>query len=109
MSASKRPDSRSLAENTQGFILLEVLVAMTMILGVWITSVGAYQRLALNLMQQEAKRSQLRKELDVFEMQEHGRFKFNSSNEVLRNDSTRVPSRNRSMHVTSQSTFKDKR
>jgi type II secretory pathway component PulJ len=101
MSASKRPDSRSLAENTQGFILLEVLVAMSMILGVWITSVGAYQRLALNLIQQEAQRSQLRKELDAFEIQEHGRFKFNLPSEILRDDSTRVPSRNRSMHTTS--------
>jgi len=109
MSASKHPNIQRIAENSQGFILLEVLVAMSMILGVWMSSVGAYQRLALNLVQQESKRSQLRKELDAFEMQEHGRVKFNSPSEVLRDDSNRMPSRNRSMRTTSQSTFKDKR
>jgi Tfp pilus assembly protein PilV len=109
MSASKHPNIRQITENSQGFILLEVLVAMSMILGVWMSSLGAYQRLALNLVQQESKRSQLRKELDAFEMQEHGRVKFNSPSEVLRDDSNRMPSRNRSMRTTSQSTFKDKR
>jgi Tfp pilus assembly protein PilV len=34
-------------ENSNGFILLEVLVAMSLILGVWMASIGAYQGLAL--------------------------------------------------------------
>ena len=104
---ASQPPVRS--KNCQGFILLEVLVAMSMILGVWITSVGAYQRLALNLSQQEAKRSQLRKEWDVFEVQEHSRANFNLTGKTLNNDFTRVPSRHRALRTTTQSTFKDKR
>ncbi|QWE08907.1 hypothetical protein [Polynucleobacter ibericus] len=104
MSACKHPDARGISENSLGFILLEVLVAMSMILGVWITSVGAYQRLALSLTQQEAKRSQLRKELDAFEMQEYDRLNLNSPAKVLRNDTTRVPGGNRSMRTPPQST-----
>jgi len=109
MSASKYPDSRLSADSSQGFILLEVLMAMSMILGVWITSVEAYQRLVLSLVQQDATRLQLRKESDVFEIQEHGRAQINQTGRVLNHDSTRVPSRNRSMRTTSQSASKDKR
>ncbi|MBU3627595.1 prepilin-type N-terminal cleavage/methylation domain-containing protein [Polynucleobacter sp. AP-Reno-20A-A9] len=95
--------------NCQGFILLEVLVAMSMILGVWMASVGVYQRLALTLTQQESKRSQLRKDSDVFEMQEHSRINLNLPNKALSNESARVLSRNRAVRTSAQSTIKDKR
>lgn len=95
--------------NSEGFILLEVLVAMTMILGVWIGSIGAYQRLALTLAQQEAKRSQMRKELDVFEMQEHSRSSITTTDKNLNNDFTRVSSRHRALRTTTQPALKDKR
>ena len=57
---------RLISPDTQnGFILLEVLVAMGLILGVWMTSIGAYQGLALRLAQQESKRFQLRQAFDI--------------------------------------------
>ena len=89
--------------------MLEVLVAMSMILGVWMASVGIYQRLALNLAQQESKRSQLRKDSDVFEIQEHSRTNLHLPNQVLNNESARVPSRNRIMRTSAQPAIKDKR
>ena len=109
MSASKRPDSQWSSENSQGFILLEVLVAMGMILGVWMVSVATYQRLSLNLVQQEVKRSQFRKEWDAFEMQEMVRINLNQSNSVLSYDATRLPGRNHSMRTSTQPAIKDKR
>ena len=109
MSAQKRPCKRFSASNDQGFILLEVMVALSMILGVWIASVGVYQRLALNLTQQESKRLHLRKEFDAFETQEQARAILNLSNQHLRNDITRVSDRNRPVHATAQSIAKDKR
>ena len=84
------------------------MVAMSMILGVWIVSVGVYQRLALNLIQQESKRSHLRKEFDAFETQEQARAILNLSNQDLRNDITRVSDRYRPVHATAQSITKDK-
>jgi len=109
MSASKHPNIRPITENSQGFILLEVLVAMSMILGVWMASVETYQHLSLNLVQQEVKRSQIRKELDAFEMQEHSRANLNLPHKVLINEPTRVPGRNRSMRTSTQPAIKDKR
>ena len=109
MSAGKRPDPQWSSENSQGFILLEVLVAMSMILGVWMASVATYQHLSLNLVQQEVKRSQIRKELDAFEMQEHSRANLNLPHKVLINEPTRVPGRNRSMRTSTQPAIKDKR
>jgi len=88
--------------------LLEVLVAMSLILGVWITSVGAYQRLALILSQQDSKRSQMRKEADAFEIQEHARLNLNLSGKSLINESARVPGRNRSMRPSTQPPTKNK-
>ena len=89
--------------------MLEVLVAMSFILGVWITSVGAYQRLVLILSQQDSKRSQMRKELDAFEIQEHARLNLNLSSKPLINESARVPGRHRSMRTATQSASKYKR
>ena len=82
---------------------------MSMILGVWMASVGVYQRLALNLVQQEAKRSQLRKELDVFETQEQVRANSYLSGKTLINELARMPSRNRSVRTTTQSVAKNQR
>jgi type II secretory pathway pseudopilin PulG len=109
MNPKKHPTSGLSYMNCQGFILLEVLVAMSMILGVWMSSVGIYQRLALNLVQQEAKRSQLGKDLDAFEAQEHSRAHFNIPSKSLSHESARVSSRNRAVHTSTQSTIKDKR
>ena len=52
-----------------GFILLEVLVAMNLIMGAWMVSTNAYQRLALILAQQEGKRSEIRRQIDAHELE----------------------------------------
>ena len=84
-------------------------MAMSMILGVWISSVGAYERLALSLTQHDAKRTQVRKELDVFEIQEQVRPSNNFPSKNLSHESARVPGRHRALRTTTQSTSKDKR
>jgi Tfp pilus assembly protein PilV len=109
MSASKPIDPEGISKSSHGFILLEVLVAMSMILGVWMASIATYQQLALSLVQQEAKRSQLRKELDAFEIQEIIRTNLHLSNQGLNHDTTRVSGRHRSLRTFTQSTAKDKR
>jgi len=82
---------------------------MALILGVWMTSVGVYQRLALTLTQQEGKRAQFRKDSDAFETQEHSRAHLNLSNQALSNEPARMSSRNRSMRTSTQPSLKDKR
>ena len=52
-----------------GFILLEVLVAMSLIMGAWMASANAYQRLALVLGQQESKRSEIRRQIEAHELE----------------------------------------
>ena len=82
---------------------------MALILGVWMTSVGVYQRLALTLTQQESNRAQLRKDSDTFEIQEHSRAHLNLPNQALSNESARMSSRNRPLRTSTQPSFKDKR
>jgi len=88
-----------------GFILLEVLVAMSLILGVWMTSIGAYQGLAHRLIQQESKRSQLRQTFDTYELAEQARV--NISSKDIKYESSRVSGRNRTMHPINKSTTKN--
>ena len=106
------------SESPNGFILLEVLVAMSLILGVWMTSIGAYQGLTLRLNQQESKRSQLRQDLDAYELAEQVRVNSsqtkslsipNTSSKGLKNESSRVSSRNRSLRSVTKSTFENER
>ena len=96
-------------DRPQGFVLLEVLVAMNLILGSWMASVGAYQNLALRSTQTESKRVQLQREFDTFEMGEHARASIRINSKGQTNESTRVSSRNRAQHVTSQPTLKNQR
>lgn len=84
-------------------------MAMSMILGVWMASVGVYQRLALNLAQQESKRFQLRKDADAFETQEHGRANLNLSGKTVTDEPTRMSSRDRFVRTSTQPIIKDKR
>jgi Tfp pilus assembly protein PilV len=99
-----------------GFILLEVLVAMSLILGVWITSIGAYQGLALGLIQQESKQSVLRQAFDAHELAEQLRANrsqknlpntSNLSQKGLKNESSRMPSRNRSLRSIAKSSLEN--
>jgi type II secretory pathway component PulJ len=80
-----------------GFILLEVLVAMSLIMGSWMAATHTYQKLTLVLKQQESKRSQLRREFDINEI------------ESIKNDATRVPSRNHPLRSSAKPGAKGKR
>ena len=64
-------------KHSSGFILLEVLVAMSLISGVWVSSIGIYQVLVLRLIQQERKQVLLRKTFDDYEIAEHMRISGN--------------------------------
>ncbi|MBU3606086.1 hypothetical protein IEN92_04900 [Polynucleobacter sp. MWH-Creno-3A4] len=107
---SKNPLASRISKAT-GFVLLEVLVAMSLIVGVWMSSLGAYQRLVLHKTQTENKRAQLRRELDTFEMGFQARGVIHTKNLKVKglNESSRVPSRNRAQHATSQSAIKNQR
>jgi len=97
------------ADPTKGFVLLEVLVAMSLILGSWMALVATYQYLALRAAQEDNKRTQLRKEFDAFEISEQVRANANTPLQGMSNESTRMSSRTRAVHVTSKSTPKNKR
>jgi prepilin-type N-terminal cleavage/methylation domain-containing protein len=94
---------------SQGFVLLEVLVAMSLILGAWMALVGSYQNLALRSTQTESKKAQLRKEFDAFEMSEQARVRISTNIKGQINESTRVSSRHRAKHATSEPASKNKR
>jgi Tfp pilus assembly protein PilV len=109
--------------NTQnpanGFILLEVLVAMSLILGVWMTSIGAYQGLALRFKQQENKHSRLRQTFDGYELAEQVRVNKANNKQIspasnssisikdVKHESSRVSRRDRTLHTVAQSTTKN--
>jgi len=98
-----------LNDRPQGFVLLEVLVAMSLILGSWMASVSTYQNLVLRATQMEAKRTQLRREFDAFEVSEQARVSISTNTKGQNHESSRVPSRHRAQHVTSQPPSKNKR
>jgi Tfp pilus assembly protein PilV len=72
-----------------GFILLEVLVAMSLVAISWIGLGNAYQLLILRLGQEQHKRLKIHQELDQHELQQ---------SRLPINESARVPRRNR--HIT---------
>ena len=93
----------------KGFVLLEVLVAMSLILGSWMALVGTYQNLVLRATQIESKRAQLRREFDAFEVSEQLRVSISTNTKGQNHESSRVSSRHRAQHATSQSTSKNQR
>ena len=96
-------------DKSNGFVLLEVLLAMSLILGSWMTMLGTYQNLTLRITQEENTRNQLRKELDAFEISEHLRANDDFAIKGLINESPRMPSRTRNQHGAVKSTNKNKR
>ena len=72
-----------------GFILLEVLVAMSLVAISWIGLGNAYQLLILRLGQEQHKRLKIHQELDQHELQQ---------SRLPINESARAPHRNR--HIT---------
>ena len=53
---------------SKGFVLLEVLVAMTLVATSWISLGNTYQKLVLGMGQAREKRVQIQKELDQHEI-----------------------------------------
>jgi prepilin-type N-terminal cleavage/methylation domain-containing protein len=96
-------------DRRQGFVLLEVLVAMSLILGSWMASVGTYQNLVLRATQIESRRAQLRREFDAFEVSEQARVSTSINTKGQNHESSRVSHRHRAQHATSQSPSKNKR
>ena len=91
-------------DRQHGFILLEVLVAMGLISGVWMSSMQTFQSLALRLLKQEQKQALLRQEFDRYELAEQ--MRVNSINGGgLKRDATRVPHRHRALHSTAKPAF----
>jgi len=105
----KKEPLNPLIDRPQGFVLLEVLVAMSLILGSWTASVSTYQNLVLRVTQMESKRAQLRREFDVFEVSEQARVSIGTNIKGQNHESTRVSSRNRAKHTASEPTSKNKR
>ena len=92
-----------------GFILLEVLVAMSLIMGAWMVSANAYQRLAQVLGQQETKRSEIRRQIDAHELEVYSKAATPNKAGTVKNEFARVSSRNHTLHASSKSPPKGKR
>ena len=105
----KKELQNPLIDRPQGFVFLEVLVAMSLILGSWMASVGTYQNLVLRTTQMESKRAQLRRELDIFEVSEQARVRASTNIKGQNHESSRVSSRHRAKHATSEPTSKNQR
>jgi len=86
-----------LACKKNGFILLEVLAAMSLVAISWIGLGNAYQLLVLRLGQEQDKRLQIHQELDQHEIHQH---KLQQSRLPI-NESARVSRRNRYIPNTS--------
>ena len=90
----------------EGFILLEALLAMSLIVGVWMGMVQIYQGLALRQTKLQTEKVQLRKESDVFELSEHARSHIHGS---VKHESSRVLNRSSAVPSAPQSAAKNKR
>ena len=94
MPSASKTYKKPLDHAKNGFILLEVLVAMSLMMGVWMSLMQSYQTLSLKLHQQEQKRVKLREEWNASEISFVG--------QAVNNESSRVPSGSRALHATSQ-------
>ena len=87
---------QDLKGQANGFVLLEVLVAMSLITTGWISFGNTYQKLVLVMGQLGARRVQIHQELDQNEIAQATAAKI-VSKESLLNESTGVPRRIRPM------------
>jgi hypothetical protein len=88
----------------QGFIVLEALIAMGLIAGIWLSMVQIYQELALRQIKVQAEKVQLRKDADAFELSEYTRSQIDGS---VKHEPSRVLSRSRTMSGANQPTIKN--
>lgn len=81
-----------------GFILIEVLVAMSLVTSAWVALEGSYYRLVLRMGQIQNKKTEVNKELDQHEIEFFtGKPSADSNPKVSINESTRVSRRPRSI------------
>jgi Tfp pilus assembly protein PilE len=83
----------------KGFVLLEALVAITVIVGAWIALLESYHSLVLQHGQLQAKKTELRTQADSFEIDEYLRANVNSE---THHDSSRLLSRTHAQHDPTQ-------
>jgi hypothetical protein len=57
-----------LSRHANGFILLETLVAMSLVMTSWMALENTFQHMILRLGQLQEKRAQMKKELDQYEL-----------------------------------------
>ena len=84
-------------------------MAMSLIMGAWMASANAYQRLALVLGQQESKRSEIRRQIDAHELEVYSRAAALYEAGSVKNEFAGVPGRNDTLRASSQSPTKGKR
>ena len=76
---NNRPaNAHELGGQSHGFVLLEVLVAMTLVVTSWISLGNTYQKLVLSMGQLREKRVQIHQELDQHEISQAKAAKINS-------------------------------
>lgn len=82
---------------------------MSLIMGAWMVSSNAYQRLALALGQQESKRSEIRGQIDAHELEVYSKAVAIHEARGVKNEFARVPGRNHTLRASSKSPPKGKR
>jgi Tfp pilus assembly protein PilV len=90
-----------------GFILLEVLVAMSLVASSWMGLSNTYQGMILRLGQLQEKRAGLRKEMDRHELSILAAAQLNNPNQISRkpaNESIGVSRRSRPIPSHSRTT-----
>lgn len=63
-----RKSASYVRHDEKGFILLEVLIAMSMVASTWIAVMDSYSKLAMHLGALEKKRASVYRELDKYEI-----------------------------------------
>ena len=101
VSSLSQPHQRPLGSSRNGFILLEALVAMSLMVGAWMALLQSYQRLQWKLMEQEQTRTRLAKEWNTSE--------FSFVGKVVASESSRMPSGSRTVHAPAQPASKVER
>lgn len=83
-------------DQAKGFVLLEVLVAMSIVAASWIALEGSYHRLVLRMTQIQVKKAGINRERDQYEVALFTSMQSDKSNaKVVLSESSRVSSRSR--------------
>jgi type II secretory pathway component PulJ len=105
----KSPSQIDFNPRANGFILLEVLVAMSLVASSWMALSNIYQGMVLRLVQLQEKRMELKKEMDRHELSILRTAQLSNSNPALRkltNESIGVSRRSRPVPSLGRATHK---